>query len=607
MPVFWRILGFARPLGLVVPQYLVLITLATVFSVINLTALIPLLQVLFNEVESSQAMVQPPFSLTIGYLRDLFYYRLNEVVAVSGRFSALYYICLLMVASVLLANFFRYLSQLILARVRVRVIQNLRNAAFKAITNSDVGYFALRKKGDLISRVSTDVQEVEQSAVSALKIMVKEPFLIVGYFVVLFTISTELTLYTLTLVPLAGMAVSIVARRIRKWARQSQESLGQMNSTLDETITGIRIIKSLAAQSYIRERFVKEVKAYAAQSYNISRKANLASPISEVMGVAVLSVVLIIGGKMVLSPAPELSPAEFIGFLVIFSQVLVPAKAISVVFSEVNRGIVSARRVFELVDSHPEIVESDEASPVSSLRHEIVFKGVSFAYEEQDVIDQLNMTIPKGKIIALVGPSGGGKSTIADLLCRFYDPTHGSIQVDGVDLRSLALDQWRGLIGLVSQQPLLFHDTIAHNIAFGREEISLAQIKKAAEAANADGFIEALPLGYDTIIGEMGNKLSGGERQRLTIARAILQNPPILILDEATSSLDAQSEEQVQQALSALMKDRTTLVIAHRLSTIQHADEILVINNGRIMERGTHDQLKTTSGLYQQLTELQSF
>ncbi|MFH6983886.1 ABC transporter ATP-binding protein [Marinoscillum luteum] len=607
MRIFWRILGYARPLGPVVPQYLVLISLATVFSVINLTALIPLLQVLFNEVESGQMVVQPSFSWTIGYLKNLFYYHLHEAVATSGRFSALYYICLLMVASVLLANLFRYLSQLILARVRVRVIQNLRNAAFLAITNSDVGFFSSRKKGDLISRVSSDVQEVEQSAVSALKIMVKEPFLIIGYFAVLFTISAELTLYTLTLVPLAGMAVSVVARRIRKWARQTQESLGQMNSTLDETITGIRIIKALAAQSYIRQRFVKEVKAYAAQSFNISKKANLASPISEVMGVAVLSVVLIIGGKMVLSPVPELSPAEFIGFLVIFSQVLVPAKAISVVFSEINRGIISASRVFDLVDSRPEIIESDDTRPIQTLERDIVFEGVSFAYEEQEVITQLNMTIPKGKIVALVGPSGGGKSTIADLLCRFYDPTHGSITVDGVDLRSLALNQWRGLIGLVSQQPLLFHDTIANNITFGRTEVSFAQIQKAAKAANADAFIEKLPQGYETIIGEMGNKLSGGERQRLTIARAILQDPPILILDEATSSLDAQSEEQVQQALFTLMKDRTTLVIAHRLSTIQHADEILVINKGRITERGTHDQLRATSGLYQQLTQLQSF
>lgn len=607
MRTFLRILGYARPVGFYLPQYLLLVVFATIFSVINITVLIPLLEILFDQVDVPADRVLPEFNLSITYFKNLFYYYLNDFVSSNGRISALYFICAVVVTSVLLANLFRYLSQLILARVRVQVIRNLRNDAFHSIAQFDLAYLSDRRKGDIVSRVTTDVLEVEQSAVSTLKVLIKEPFLIIGYFIALFSISAELTLYTLLMIPAAGFAISIIGRRLKHRARNSQESLGRIASTLDEVLSGIRIIKAFSAVNYMRSRFSNDVDQYARHTYRLAAKSNLVSPASELIAVGVIALILLIGGQMVLNSPPQLEASEFIGFLLVYSQILAPAKSFSTAFGNINRGLASGDRIFQLIDNKPAIIEKPDAEPVHVFKHNLVFDEVSFAYHQKPVLKKMSLEIKKGEIVALVGPSGGGKSTLADLIPRFYDPTGGRVLLDGVDLRDYQIEGLRNLIGIVTQEAILFNDSIAGNIAFGKPDATPDEIKSAAIVANAHAFIEKFDGGYNYPIGDRGSKLSGGQRQRITIARAVLKNPPILILDEATSALDSYSEKKVQEALVKLMQNRTTILIAHRLSTIQHAHKIIVIKDGVIIDQGTHSELLERGGLYRGLTELQSF
>lgn len=605
MHTFFRILSYARPLGWVIPQYLLVIIPATVFSVINLTVLIPLFQVLFDQEMATQVAMTSDPEFSIRYFKQLFYHQVLALIDTEGRLAALYFICGFIVCSVLLANMFRYLSQLILASVRVRIIRNLRSRAFESLVRFDLGFFLDQRKGDLISRITVDVQEVEQSAVNALKVMIKEPLLIIGYFTALLMISVELTLYTLILVPVAGLTVSLVARKVKKWAKRSQESLGRIGQVVDESISGMRVIKAFSALDYITRRFHLEVMRYASQTFRIAARSNLSAPISEVVGTLVLALLLVIGGRMVLSGAGEVGASQFIGFLIIFSQLLNPAKSLSVAFSQIQKGIASASRVFELVDR--QLAPKSGELPVPLSWQTVKFEKVHFAYGREQVLKDLTFQLEKGKIIALVGPSGGGKSTIADLLCRFYDPSGGRVTLDGTPLDQFSTYSWREQLAVVSQEPILFHDSVFNNIAFGQPDIPREAVEKAARMANAHEFITHLENGYDTNLGEGGNKLSGGQKQRITIARAILKNPALLILDEATAALDAHAAHEVEEAIANLMKNRTTLLIAHRLKTVQHADEILVIDQGRMVQRGTHAELLKEHGLYQQLTDLQAF
>jgi subfamily B ATP-binding cassette protein MsbA len=606
MKTFSRIFFFARPVGLDIPVYAILTLLATIFSVVNFTTLIPLLQVLFGQVESTLNVARPSFSLTIEYFKDLFYYQLQLLVNTKGEIFALYFICSVILSAVLFANIFRFLASLIVAKTRVRVITNLRKSAFQALLSFDQGYFSNQKKGDVISRMTTDVQEIELSVVATLKVLFKEPLLILGYFTALFSISAELTLYTLLLIPLAGGVISVIARKLKKRARKAQESLGRINNVLDEAITGMRIIKAFSAKKHVQNRFDKEVDNYGSNSFQIISRFNLASPVSEFLGVAVLSLILLIGGSMVLDDSSDLAAAQFIGFLILFSQVLNPAKSLASSFSNINRGIASAERVFELIDTKTEIKEAIDAKALHSFEKSIVFKNVSFAYGKASVINDISFEVKKGQVVALVGPSGGGKSTITDLIPRFYDTSTGQVMVDGIDIKELKIEDLRNQMGIVTQESILFNDSVANNILFGQSQISEDKLKAAARIANAHDFIENLESGYHTNIGERGAKLSGGQRQRICIARAIIKNPPILILDEATSSLDSVSEKLVQDAIIKLMENRTTIVIAHRLSTIQHADLIYVIDKGKIVEQGNHDSLIKKNGIYRKLTVMQS-
>lgn len=608
MKTFFRILNYARPLGIYIPQYLLYVVLTTIFSVINFTILVPLLEVLFNQVGQEKLVTSmPEFAFTIGYFRQVFYYYLSNFIIQEGKLSALYFICGSVVVSVFLSNLFRFLAAVILVRVRVNVVKNLRNHAFECISRFDLAYFTSKRKGDIVSRVTTDVLEVEQSVVSTLRVLVKEPFLIIGYFIALFTMSVELTLYTLILIPLAGTTISLLVKRLKQSAKLSQENQGRINATLDEVLSGMRIVKAFGAGGYVRKKFAVDVEDYARSTYRLSSRANLASPISEFFGVSVVALLLIIGGRMVLSGESALNAAEFIGFLILFSQVLNPAKAMSNAFSSISRGIASGERIFQLMDTSSDIVDNKHARSISDIHECIELKNVSFAYEQQPVLKDIHLIINKGELVALVGPSGAGKSTIADLIPRFYDPQRGEVLLDGVPLHHYKLDELRALMGIVSQETILFHDTVANNIAFGKPDATRDEIEAAAKVANAHEFIERLDDGYDTYIGERGTKLSGGQRQRLNIARAVFKNPPILILDEATSSLDAKSEQLVQQALYNVMKERTCLVIAHRLSTVLHADKIVVMQEGQVIQQGTHEELSATDGLYKQMTQMQSF
>lgn len=609
MNTYLRILSYARPYRRYFPIYVIYTLLAIIFGLLNFTLLKPLFDVIFEQVEPgdlTKYLTKPEFSFSIDYFMHLFNHYFLQISDTYGKFGTLLYVCLIIVVSVFLSNLFTYLSGVVLARVRAEVIKKMRVNIFDQVTNMHIGYFSNERKGDLMSKMTNDIQEVENSIVQSLRVVFKEPVTIILYFAVLFFMSVKLTLFTLILIPVSGAIIGGITRRLKKNAIESQESLGRIVNILDETIGGMRVIKAFGAQKYIRSKFDSETDFYSDVNISMARKNELASPISQFLGVSVVAGILVYGGSLVLSNNSDLGASDFITYIIIFTQVLNPAKEISRAASSIQRGLASAERIFTVVDTPSSIQNSANAIEINGFQEAIVFDKVSFSYEKEQVLKDINFKLEKGKTIALVGPSGGGKSTLADLVPRFYDPSDGSITLDGRELNTIEIGSLRKQMGIVTQESILFNDTVFNNIAFGLEGISEEKVIEAAKIANAHEFIVQLENGYHTSIGERGSKLSGGQRQRLSIARAVLKNPPILILDEATSALDSQSEKLVQEALTNLMNNRTTLVIAHRLSTIQHADEILVIKKGQIVQRGTHQQLMEEEGLYRKLSTMQS-
>lgn len=578
--------------------------LSAFFAVFSLTMVIPFLQILFQQEKA--VVSKPEFAMNKEALMGYLDYLVNALIRQEGKFHTLFFLCLFVVVLFLLKNLFAYLALYFLTPVRTGVVKDLRNDLYKQLLILPLSFYSESKRGDLIARGTNDIQEVESTIMRSFELFFREPLTILIFLVTLLALSTYLTLFVLILLPLAGLVIGRLARVLRRKSRESQQKMGQILSVVEETISGLRILKAFNALDLAGKKFREMNKDYTRMMMNIGRKGDLSSPLSEFLGVLILMIILVFGGYLVLNKEINLTAEAFIGFIIIFSQLINPAKNISTAYAQVQRGLSSLERIQQVMDADEVITEIPDARPVTAFNQHIEFRNVSFAYQEELVLSDINLSIPKGQVLALVGASGSGKSTMADLIPRFYDPLNGMVLLDGIPMKEYIISDIRLLCGIVTQEPILFNDTVFNNIAFGFRTASLEQVREAAVIANADEFIVNLPDGYYSRIGDRGSRLSGGQRQRISIARAILRNPPILILDEATSSLDSESEKQVQQAIEQAMRGRTTLVIAHRFSTIQYVDRIVVMDKGRISETGTHSSLMEQNGIYKKLFDMQT-
>ncbi|GEM69660.1 antibiotic ABC transporter ATP-binding protein [Sphingobacterium mizutaii NBRC 14946 = DSM 11724] len=575
-----------------------------VFSTLNLALLAPLLHTLFNSQDAVIEPVAKPEGFDVMGYFNYYAYDLNDRL---GAYDALKYVCIVIVASVFISNLFRYLSQRIMENLRIHTLLNLRKSVFDNVMNLHLGYFSNQRKGDIISKIASDVQVVQFSVTGTLQVAFKEPLQLIAYLVMLFLISAKLTVFSLLVIPVSAFFISKIVKTLKHQAQQGQKIYANMITLLEEALSGIKIIKSFNAVDFIKGRFNAENDEYAKINRRMVRRQQMGSPVSELLGVGMVAVILLYGGHLVLSGQGDLEASEFIAYIAIFSQVMRPAKALTDAFSNIHNGIAAGERVLQLIDEKNQVADKPIALDIDRFDSKIEFNNVYFAYEETQVLRNINLTINKGETVALVGPSGGGKSTLVDLIPRFMDATQGAISIDGVDVKDLKQDSLRRIIGVVNQESILFNDTIFNNIAFANAEATEEQVIQAAKIANAHEFIMGTEAGYQTNIGDRGSKLSGGQRQRICIARAVLKNPPIMLLDEATSALDTESERLVQDSLYKLMENRTTVVIAHRLSTIQNADKIIVLEAGQIVEVGSHLNLIAQNGLYKRLIDMQQF
>jgi len=566
---------------------------------------VPFLGILFETQE--KVYNPPPISLNASALKDNFYAIISSIVDEKGKVEALFFICILVLVTFFFRNLFRYLSLYFLTPIRNGVVHDLRMDLHKKVISLPLPFFTEKRKGDITARMTSDLVEIEWSIMSSLEMIFKDPLNIIIYLATLIVISPQLTIFVVLLFPVTGLIIGVIGRSLKKSSDRGQNKMGNLLSIIDENISGLRIIKAFNAESHINKNFEKDSIEYKSIMTKLLRKKDLSSPMSEFLSTIVMVIVMWFGGQLVLSANGELTAQEFIGYILIFSQIIPPAKSLTTSYYHIQKGSASAQRVYEILDAENEIIEAENPKQIKLLNNQIEFKGIAFSYEKHEVLKDINFSIGKGKMVALVGESGSGKSTLADLLARFYDINKGEILIDNNNIKEIALYDLRALMGIVSQDSILFNDTIFNNIRLGNVNASEQEVIEAAKIANAHEFIKATENGYNTNIGDSGNKLSGGQKQRLSIARAILKNPEILILDEATSSLDTESERLVQDALNKLMHSRTSLVIAHRLSTIQNADEILVLEKGCIIERGTHQDLITQNGHYKKLSDLQSF
>jgi subfamily B ATP-binding cassette protein MsbA len=538
----------------------------------------------------------------IGGLKNV----LNEVMQHHDKSTVLLVICVLMVISTVLKNLFYYWSSYLSSPIRSATITFLRNDLYNKILQLPIGYFTEQRKGDLISRMTNDIYEIESSVVSTLEGLIKDPLTIIGYLAYKIWLSPWLSLFLLILLPVTGFLIGRISRTLKRQSKDASIKLGESLSVLDETLGGIRIIKGFGAESLLRKKFFQINDSLFHVRNKMNARRDLASPLTETLGIAILAVVLYFGGMLVINNnGVGFSGGDLITYIGVFGLLINPAKTLSTSLFNMQRGAAAMERVESLLKAPVNIQDNPDAKKLEVFRERIEFKGVNFSYEDAAILTAVDLVIEKGKTIALVGSSGAGKSTLADLVPRFHDVTGGKLMIDGVDIRDYSLKSVREQMSIVTQEPILFNDTIAANIALGKPDATHEEIIRAAEIANAHNFIIGKEDGYQTNIGDRGSKLSGGERQRLTIARAVLKNPPILILDEATSSLDTESERLVQDAINKMMEHRTSIVIAHRLSTIRHADEIIVLQKGHIVERGTHDELMRLHGFYRKLVEMQ--
>lgn len=605
MKNFFRILAYVKPYKGYATLNVLFNVLSVLFSLVSLTMVIPFLGLLFG----TQPLVKevPTAKMSPSVLIDYFYYYLSKIIIEQGKLDALIFICILVAALFFLKNLFRYLAMYYMAPIRSGVVRDLRNALYRKVNSLPISYFSEERKGDVMARMSSDVQEIEWAVLTSLEVIFREPLTILSFLITMVVWSPKLTLFVFLLLPVTGLIIGRVGKSLKRSSVKGQHKMGELLTVIEETLAGLRIIKAFTAERIMIRRFKIINQEYFDVNTKMYRKRDLSSPMSEFLGVIVMVIVMYLGGRLVLAHDEGLNPAVFIAYIAVFSQIISPAKSFSTAYYNVQKGNASAERINVILDAELKIVEKDDALPIKEFVDKVEYRNVSFAYRSEPVLKNINLTINKGKTIALVGQSGSGKSTLADLLPRFYDVIGGDLLIDGVSIKDLRLADLRRLMGVVTQESILFNDTIENNIAFGSQSFTHEDVVNAAKIANAHEFIIQFPEGYQTNIGDRGGKLSGGQRQRLSIARAVLKNPPILILDEATSALDTESERLVQEALSNLMKSRTSIVIAHRLSTIQHADEIIVLQQGEIIERGKHQELIEQNGVYKRLCEMQAF
>ena len=603
MKDFLRVLNFAKPYWIYAVLNIIFNILTVIFSLVSITMIIPFLGLLFGTQEKIYTTSSLEFSANS--IKENFYFHITQIIDSRGQIDALLFICGLVLTMFLFRNLFRYLALYFLTPIRNGVVRDMRNALHKKIINLPLGYYTEKRKGDIISRMTTDLVEIEWSIMSSLEMIFKDPLNILIFLASLVFISPELTIFVVILFPVAGFLIARIGKSLKKSSEKGQNKIGELLSNIDENIRGLRIIKSFRAEKIIQSRFEKNSNQYREIMNRLLRKKDLSSPMSEFLSTIVLVCVMWFGGKLVLSNENSLSPEEFIGYIAIFSQIIPPAKSFTTAFYYLQKGSASSKRVMDILDAENNIKDPVIAKG-KNYNRQLSFKNVSFQYDTQTVLKNISFNINIGQTVALVGESGSGKSTIADLLARFYDVEKGEITIDDINIKDFNLSDLRSLMGIVSQESIMFNDSVINNITLGNTNANMDDVIDAAKAANAHDFIVDMNEGYNSNIGEGGIKLSGGQKQRLSIARAIYKNPPILILDEATSSLDTKSEKLVQDALSKLMKNRTSLVIAHRLSTIQNANKILVIKDGEIIEQGTNQDLIKKEGYYKKLLDYQN-
>lgn len=606
MKTYFRLLWFAKPIEKFAIPYIIATLLSVFFNTFNFTLLSPLLETLFMQDDSGKPGLADKISGTFDFLGKFKNY-IDFSIETNGKVETLQIVCMVILCSVLLSNLFRYLSQRFMEDLRVHTLLNLRKTVFNNVMDLHIGYFNNERKGDIISKVASDVQVVQFTVTNTLQVVFKEPLQLIFYIIVLLSISVKLTLFALLIIPISGFIISKIVKRLKAQATAAHESFAKMIGFLDESLSGIKIVKAFNATVRTKEKFQRENEFYSHINRKMVRRQQLASPVSQSMGVLVVVIIVLYGGTLVINGSNEFSASDFITYIAVFSQVMQPVKAISDSFSGIHTGIAAGERVLDLIDTKPELTDKEEALTLTGFNESLDFENVSFFYGDKQVLKNVSFSVQKGQTIALVGPSGGGKSTIMDLIPRFHDPNSGILKIDGLNIKDLKTESLRKQMGTVNQDSFLFNDSIYNNIAYARPEATEQEVMVAAKIANAHEFILNTQDGYQTFVGDRGSRLSGGQRQRICIARAVLANPPIMLLDEATSALDTESEKLVQDALNKLMKNRTSIVIAHRLSTIQHADIIIVIDGGEIREQGSHSNLLAKNGLYKKLIDMQSF
>lgn len=604
MHFFLKILKYIKPYSAYVCFNILSNILSVLFSLFSITMVIPFLGILFGTQEKvSQAQV---LAFNASSIKDNFYYIISKTINSKGETEALMFICILVLAMFFFKNLFRYLALFFLTPIRNGIIHDIRMDLQKKIISLPLSFIGTKRRGDLTSRMTSDLVEIEWSIMGTLEMIFKDPINILVFLSTLIFISPSLTVFVIILFPLAGILIGYIGKNLKSSSKKGQDKLAFIMSIIDENIFGIRIIKAFNAEKFINSKFRKTSEEYKKIMTGVLRRKDLSSPMSELLSTIVMVIVMWFGGQLVLAETATLSPQEFIGYILIFSQIIPPVKSLTTSYYYIQKGSAAAERVYEILNTENTIKNINNPKIIFKISDTISFNIKSFKYENNDILKNINFNINKGEKIALVGQSGGGKSTITDLLARFYDVNDGQITIDGINIKDIELENLRSLMGIVSQESILFNDTIFNNIKIGNLEATEKDIITAAKAAYAHDFILNCEDGYNTNIGNSGEKLSGGEKQRISIARAILKNPQILILDEATSSLDSESEKLVQNALTNLMQSRTTLVIAHRLSTIENADLIIVLNNGEITEKGSHKELINKNGDYKKLYNLQS-